>query len=67
MVDTSLQKMPAGSRISRFSLMYSDGHLEKITSFMALVFVVAKSFVLTKVMCAHMYATTKIQYQWSCI
>ena len=47
--------------------MYSDGHLEKITSFMALVFVVAKSFVLTKVMCAHMYATTKIQYQWSCI
>lgn len=47
--DISLQEICAGSRTSRFTLAHPNWHLEKITSVMALVFVDAKSFVLTKV------------------
>lgn len=49
MVDRSLQEILVGSRTSRFILAYTNWHLEQLTSFMALDFVVAKSFVLTKV------------------
>lgn len=40
--------MSVGSRTSRFILAYPNCHLERIASFMALDFVVAKSSVLTE-------------------
>lgn len=58
----SLREMSAG-RTSRFTLAYTNWHLGKITSFMALVFIGAKSFVLTKVYYGHICAMDTISME----